>query len=386
MVTTVVDLRPRPSARENRSICEHMTVTERRLVRMNAELPDSRAGFSDVLVDRLGRPLRDLRLSVTDRCNLRCTYCMPEETYKWLPRGDILRFDELHRMVRVFASLGVSKVRITGGEPLLRNNLPELVRMIASETAIRDLAMTTNGVLLAERAVALRKAGLGRVTVSLDTLRPDRFQALSQRANHADVMHGIRTLTQSGFTGTKIDTVVIRGANDDELPDLLEFGATVPAEVRFIEYMDVGGATGWTSRLVVSREEMLRRLEDRYGKIEALERHDSAPASRFRLPDGRVFGIVSSTTQPFCASCDRSRVTADGMWYRCLYAREGTDLRSPLRSGVSDDDLRRALANVWRERRDQGAIDRLSVPWRRSAVPVTLLKRDPHLEMHTRGG
>jgi GTP 3',8-cyclase len=352
---------------------------------VTTELSDSRAVCPDVLVDRLGRPLRDLRLSVTDRCNLRCTYCMPEETYTWLPRSDILTFDELHRLVRTFASLGVHKVRITGGEPLLRNNLPELVRMIASESVIRDLAMTTNGVLMAERAVALREAGLGRVTVSLDTLRAERFQALSQRANHADVLHGIRAVTQAGFTGTKIDTVVIRGVNDDELADLLEFGATIPAEVRFIEYMDVGGATGWTRGLVVSRDEMLRTLEDRYGPIETFERHDSAPASRFRLRDGRVFGIVSSTTQPFCASCDRSRVTADGMWYRCLYAREGTDLRSPLRSGVTDDDLRRAVAETWRERHDQGAIDRLLVP-RRSAVPVTLLKRDPHLEMHTRGG
>jgi cyclic pyranopterin phosphate synthase len=311
---------------------------------------------------------------------------MPEEEYVWLPRADILTFDEMSRLVDVFASLGVSKVRITGGEPLLRRELPEFVRMIAAKPAVRDLAMTTNGVMLAAQAHALRDAGLDRVTISLDTLRADRFEALSTRTSHVRVLEGIRAVTEAGFSGTKIDTVVIRGVNDDELPDLLEFGWTVSAEVRFIEYMDVGGATGWHPSLVVSRDEMVRTLTARYGEIIPLERRDSAPASRFMLPDGRTFGIVSSTTRPFCASCDRSRVTADGMWYRCLYAQTGTDLRSPIRGGASDDELRQILAAVWRDRRDQGAVDRLALRCDRSAVPVTLLRHDPHLEMHTRGG
>ena len=346
---------------------------------------DVEGGVDERVVDTFGRPLRDLRLSVTDRCNLRCRYCMPEDEYTWLPRGDILTFDELSRLVDVFALVGVRKVRITGGEPLLRRELPELLRLIAAKAAICDLAMTTNGVMLAPRARALREAGLDRVTVSLDTLRPERFQKLSQRSGHAQVLEGLRAVTEAGFVGTKIDTVVIRGTNDDELAELVEFSRTVPAEVRFIEYMDVGGATGWDSALVVSRHEMLETLTRDFGKIDALSGQGSAPASRFGLPDGWTFGIVSSTTQPFCASCDRSRLTADGVWYRCLYAQSGTDLRTPLRGGASDEELRQILASAWRARRDQGAVDRLTLSTR-TAVPVTLLRRDPHLEMHTRGG
>ena len=353
----------------------------------SASVPDDVEAASERSpVDLFGRSLGDLRLSVTDRCNLRCRYCMPEPEYTWLPRSDFLTLEEVGRLVDVFASLGVRKVRLTGGEPLLRRDLPELVRMIASKPDISDLAMTTNGVMLAQRARALHEAGLGRLTISLDTLHADRFEALSQRLGHDEVMKGIQAATDAGFSGTKIDTVVIRGFNDDELDDLLEFGSTVPAEVRFIEYMDVGGATGWGPTLVVARDEMLQTLTARYGTIAALERHDSAPASRYVLPDGTIFGIVSSTTQPFCTSCDRSRVTADGMWYRCLYARDGTDLRSPLRGGVTNDQLREVLITTWRQRSDQGAVDRLALRQRRSAIPVALLKRDPHLEMHTRGG
>jgi cyclic pyranopterin phosphate synthase len=312
---------------------------------------------------------------------------MPEPDYTWLPRPDILRLEELDRLVGVFASLGVTKVRITGGEPLLRRDLAGLVGLIAARPAIDDLAMTTNGVLLAAHIEALRDAGLRRVTVSLDTLRPERFEALTRRASHGAVLEGLRSVTAAGLRDTKIDSVVIRGVNDDELADLLELGATVPAEVRFIEYMDVGGATGWRPDLVVSRDEILQRLGERYGTIEALPRTDAAPARRYVLPDGRRFGIVSSTTQPFCATCDRSRLTADGHWFRCLYAPTGTDLRAPLRFGGTDDELRDLIAGTWQDRDDQGAVDRLALRDRMtSAVPVTLLRRDPHLEMHTRGG
>lgn len=311
---------------------------------------------------------------------------MPEEDYVWLPREDILDFDEMSAVVDAFTSHGVEKVRITGGEPLLRRGLPELVRMIAAKPAVRDLAMTTNGVTLAAKAAELRAAGLGRITVSLDSLDPARFEAISQRAAHADVLAGIEAVAAAGFTQTKIDTVVVRGVNDDELADLIEFAACVPAEVRFIEYMDVGGATGWDPSLVVSRDEILRVLTLRYGQIEPVGGHPSAPARRFALADGRTFGIVASTTHPFCATCDRSRVTADGMWYRCLYAAAGTDLRRPLREGGGVGELRRIIAATWADRRDQGAVDRLALPHRGAAVPVTLLRRDPHLEMHTRGG
>ena len=217
--------------------------------------------------DVFGRALRNLRISVTDRCNLRCQYCMPEEEYVWLPRDEILNFEELSRLTDVFMELGVDKVRLTGGEPLLRRDVTRLIRLLAAKPALRDLAITTNGVLLAEQAPALKEAGLHRVTVSLDTLRPDRFLALTRRNSHAQVLEGIAAVARAGFTGTKIDTVVMRGVNDDELADLIEYGRRAPAEVRFIEYMDVGGATRWSMDKVVGRAEMLERLSRRYGTI-----------------------------------------------------------------------------------------------------------------------
>jgi GTP 3',8-cyclase len=337
-----------------------------------------------VIRDTFDRPLRNLRLSVTDRCNLRCQYCMPEEEYVWLPRDDMLSFEEMGQLVDVFAELGVDKVRLTGGEPLLRRDLDRLVRLLADNPRLRDLAMTTNGVLLAEQADALRAAGLHRVTVSLDTLREDRFKSLTRRDTHARVLASIEAV--SGWPGLKLDTVVMRGINDDELADLVEYAARVSAEVRFIEYMDVGGATHWSIQRVVSRAEMLASLGARYGTIVPIQEDSSAPADRFRLSDGRVFGIISSTTQPFCRSCDRSRLTADGLWYLCLYAVRGTDLRQALRAGASREDLLTLIRSTWQGRRDRGAEARLATPERRPLIQIGELKRDPHLEMHTRGG
>ncbi|HEV7647494.1 MAG TPA: GTP 3',8-cyclase MoaA [Actinophytocola sp.] len=341
---------------------------------------------AQAIVDRYRRPLRNLRISVTDRCNLRCRYCMPEAEYVWLPRRDLLTFEEISALTDVFMSLGVDKVRITGGEPLLRRDLPDLVAMLAAKEGMRDLAMTTNGVLLADNVAALKAAGLGRVTVSLDTLRADRSKTLSQRGSHPAVLAGLAAVAPAGLTGTKIDTVALRGVNDDELVDLIEFGRTVPAEVRFIEYMDVGGATTWSKELVLSRAEMLSRLTDHYGPITPRPNTDAAPADRFELPDGSTFGIVSSTTQPFCATCDRSRLTADGVWFRCLYAIEGTNLRDPLRDGASVAELRELITGKWTAREDRGAVQRLAERDRMPFIPLATLKSNPHLEMHTRGG
>jgi cyclic pyranopterin phosphate synthase len=335
--------------------------------------------------DHHGRPLRNLRLSVTDRCNLRCAYCMPEPEYGWLPREDILHFEEIDRLVAVFTGLGVDRIRLTGGEPLLRRDLPVLVRRLAARAEVRDLAMTTNGVLLAPYAQALRDAGLHRVTVSLDTLRPDRFQQLTRYDELDRVLDGISAAARV-FGGLKLDAVVIAGVNDDELGDLIEFGRGHHAEVRFIEYMDVGGATTWSLDRVVSRREMLRRLEARYGRIELVREASSAPADRYALPDGTIFGIISSTTEPFCHDCDRSRLTADGMWYLCLYAAHGTDLRRPLRSGASADQLAQLIHATWEVRSDRGAEERLALRDRAPLISVDRLRRDPHLEMHTRGG
>jgi GTP 3',8-cyclase len=336
--------------------------------------------------DTRGRTLRNLRVSVTDRCNLRCGYCMPEEEYVWLPREDILHFGEIAALTDLFLDLGVDKVRLTGGEPLLRRDLPRLIRMLAAKPGIRDLAMTTNGVLLAEHAPALKAAGLHRITVSLDTLDSERFRKLTNRASHAQVLEGIASVAPAGFTQTKLDTVVMRGVNDDELAALIEFGKTVPAEVRFIEYMDVGGATRWSMDQVVGRREMLARLEQRYGRIEPIAETTTAPADRFRLPDGTTFGIISSTTAPFCADCDRSRLTADGLWYLCLYATRGIDLRGPFRGGAGPEALKALITGGWRARTDRGAEDRLALGNRQPLVQIGGLKRDPHLEMHTRGG
>ena len=337
--------------------------------------------------DRLGRPLRNLRVSVTDRCNLRCEYCMPEDDYVWLPREDVLHFEETSALVDIFLSLGVDKVRLTGGEPLLRRDAPALVRMLSQKPGLRDLALTTNGVLLADQIDALHAAGLGRITVSLDTLRRDRFVSLTRFDRLEAVREGIAAASRV-YGQLKIDTVVIRGVNDDELADLIEFGRSVNAEVRFIEYMDVGGASRWSPGRVVSRGDILATLAARYGAITTVnEPGSSAPAERFVLKDGVTFGIIASTTEPFCASCDRSRLTADGMWYLCLYATCGIDLRGPLRQGASSEELRTLIAGGWQRRDDRGAENRLALGDQRAFVPVQdLLKRDPHLEMHTRGG
>jgi GTP 3',8-cyclase len=340
------------------------------------------------VADLLGRPLRNLRLSVTDRCNLRCAYCMPEEEYVWLPREDILSFEEAAHLVDVFTDLGVDKVRLTGGEPLLRNGLERLVTLLAANPRLGDLAMTTNGILLAERAAVLRAAGLHRVTVSLDTLQPERFRALTRREALPQVLEGVAAAGRAGFSGRlKLDTVVMRGTNDDEIPALIEFARGAGAEIRFIEYMDVGGATHWSMDRVFSRAEMLATLAQRYGPIEPIREETSAPADRFRLPDGYVFGIIASTTAPFCAACDRSRLTADGLWYLCLYATAGVDLRKALRGGATREELVALIRSGWTGRVDRGAEERLAMAdRRRPLIQIGALRKDPHLEMHTRGG
>jgi cyclic pyranopterin phosphate synthase len=338
-------------------------------------------------LDTLGRPLGSLRVSVTDRCNMRCSYCMPEAEYVWLPRDQILTFEEITRLVRIFSGLGAAKVRLTGGEPLLRHDLPALVRMIAGAPQVRDLALTTNGVLLARHAPELRAAGLRRVTVSLDTLRPDRMERFARSARHADVLAGIGAAQALGFERLKLNSVVLRGFNDDELTDLIEFARARDAEVRFIEYMDVGGATHWSLDRVVPQREILDRLAHHYGAITPITGDDPrAPAERFALPDGTTFGIIASTTAPFCRACDRSRVTADGQWLLCLYAERGIDLRAPLRAGATDAEIAALVRDTWLGRTDRGAEERLALAERQPLYQVNGLRADPHREMHTRGG
>ena len=311
---------------------------------------------------------------------------MPEKDYVWLPRENILTFEEISFLVDVFSSIGVNKVRITGGEPLLRTDLPDLIRLVAAKSPIEDLALTTNGILLEQHASALRAAGLHRLTVSLDTLRADRFRELTRFDSLSRVQAGLMEAARAEFNSIKIDTVVIRGVNDDELVDLIEYSRSIPAEIRFIEYMDVGGATRWSRDKVVPRTEILSKLKDTFGIARPIVDETSAPADRFQLPDGLTFGIISSTTAPFCQSCDRSRLTADGLWYLCLYATSGTDLRRLLRNGTSVEELRGLLQVIWRGRNDHGAETRLTAQDRQSFIPVDTLQKNPHLEMHTRGG
>jgi cyclic pyranopterin phosphate synthase len=340
------------------------------------------------LRDALDRPLQSLRVSVTDRCNLRCRYCMPEDEYVWLPRASLLTFEEIERLVGIFTTLGVTKVRLTGGEPLLRQQVDRLIARLAANPRVEDLALTTNGVLLARLASRLQAAGLKRITVSLDSLRPERFEAFARAARHADVLAGIAAAQQAGFAHLKLNCVVIRGFNDDEILDLLEFGRSRGIEVRFIEYMDVGGATRWTPGDVVSRREILALISRRYGRVVPVEDppRGHAPAERFALPDGTCFGVIASTTEPFCRTCDRARLTADGTLYLCLYAESGWDLRERLRSGASDEELADLIAQAWRSRTERGAELRAELPQRGTLYPLQALRADPHREMHTRGG
>jgi cyclic pyranopterin phosphate synthase len=312
---------------------------------------------------------------------------MPEESYVWLPRGSILSFEEIERLAGVFARLGVAKLRLTGGEPLLRRDLPDLVARLARVEGVTDLALTTNAVLLGQFADALGAAGLRRLTVSLDTLRRDRYREMMRADRLDDALAGIAAAERAGFGGLKVNAVIVRGVNDDELVDLLEFGRERHVEVRFIEYMDVGGATRWTADRVVPRREMLARIAARYGAARPAEERDSrAPAERFVLPDGTVFGIIASTTEPFCRTCDRSRITADGMWFLCLYAADGVSLRDLMRGGAKDADLAAVIERAWAERADRGAEERAAAAHRQALYAIEPLRADPHKEMHTRGG
>lgn len=338
-----------------------------------------------MLLDRRGRALTTLRLSVTDRCNLRCTYCMPEAHYTWLEKPHLLSFEELTRVVRLFRCLGLERVRITGGEPLLRQELPKLVQMLA-ELGVRGLALTSNGVLLKKHAMALRQAGLQRLTVSLDTLKAEVFSRIAQRQELESVLSGLRFVRDLEFEELKLDTVVVRGVNDAEINDLTGFAAELGAEIRFIEYMDVGGATRWEPGLVVAQDEILERLRAGYGSAQPLPGRGSAPAQRFLLGNGQIVGVVASVTRPFCADCDRLRLTADGQLLSCLYAKTGLDLREILRSTADDAEVSRQLAAFWEGRQDQGAVDRTRVRGRAGYVSLEELRANPRLEMHTRGG
>ncbi|MDX1621239.1 MAG: GTP 3',8-cyclase MoaA [Nitriliruptorales bacterium] len=310
------------------------------------------------VVDTRERPLRDLRVSVTDRCNLRCRYCMPREVFgpgfEFVPRAELLTFEEITRVVAASARLGVTKVRITGGEPLLRKDLPDLMALLAAVPGVEDLAMTTNGLLLAEAASALREAGVDRLTVSLDALDDATFQTMSDtRRPVSDVLEGIEAAVAAGFPPPKINTVVRRGVNEHSVLELAMYGRETGSTVRFIEYMDVGHSNGWDRREVVPAAELLAAIGERWD-IEPVAERDRAPAERYAYVDGAgEVGVVASVTRPFCRTCVRARLSAVGELFTCLFATTGHDLRAVLRSDDGDEELQATLERIWSGRDDR---------------------------------
>jgi cyclic pyranopterin phosphate synthase len=315
-------------------------------------------------LDRRGRPMRDLRISVTDRCNFRCGYCMPAEVYHeryvFLPRREILTFEEIERLARLFVDLGVRKLRITGGEPLVRAELPELVARLARIPGIEDLALTTNGYLLGAQAADLAAAGLRRVTVSLDSLDPETFKRMNGRGLEiGPVLEGIAAAERVGLAPIKLNCVVKRGENEEQIGALARRFRGTGHVVRFIEYMDVGTLNGWNLADVVPAREILERLS-REGELVAAEPHYRGEvANRYRWADGSgEIGVIASVSQPFCGDCTRARLSADGHLYTCLFAARGRDLKTPLRGGASDDELRALVGGVWSLRADRYSEER----------------------------
>jgi len=315
-------------------------------------------------LDARGRTLADLRISVIDRCNFRCPYCMPEDQYPrdhaFLSKAERLRFEEIERLARIFVGLGVRKLRLTGGEPLLRRDLPELVRQLAAISPDVDIAMTTNGSLLAEKVDALRSAGLHRITLSLDTLDPKTFAVMSGGRGEVDaVLTAIAAAERAGFESLKINAVVMRGVNDAQVLDLVAHFRGSRHIVRFIEYMDVGTCNDWQRDLVVPSAELRERIAARWPLV-ALEGHYVGEvAQRYAFADGAgEIGFISSVTEPFCGDCSRARLSADGRLYTCLFAQTGHDLRGPLRAGASDEDLAGIIRAVWASRDDRYSEER----------------------------
>lgn len=326
--------------------------------------------------------MRDLRISVTDRCNFRCTYCMPFDEYTWIERREVLSFEEISRVARLFLDFGIEKVRLTGGEPLVRKDLDRLIARLSS-IGVSDLTLTTNGALLADQAGALYNAGLRRINVSIDSLRPERFKELTQRGNLEDVLAGVFAAKKAGMTPIKLNAVIIRGTNQDEILDLVEFGRTNGFEMRFIEYMDVGNANSWSLEKTVTKKEILETVHSRFPVREVGRAHGSAPAVDYEFLDGAgEIGIIGSVTEPFCSSCTRVRLTADGKLVTCLFAESGFDLKRFIRSGASDDQIRSEILKLWSIRGDRYSDER----WQQVLAGGYKPRDHKKIEMITLGG
>lgn len=334
-------------------------------------------------LDTLHRPMRDLRISVTDRCNFRCTYCMPFDEYTWIERQQVLSFEEIERIVRLFLDFGIQKVRLTGGEPLVRKDLHQLIGRLSKIHGFDDLSLTTNGALLAEQASVLYEAGLRRINISIDTLRPERFQALTKRGDLETVLAGIFAAKKAGMAPIKLNAVVIRGTNDDEIIDLVDFSRKNGFEMRFIEYMDVGNANTWSLEKTVTKREILDVVHSRFPVREVGRAHGSAPAVDYEFLDGGgEIGIIGSVTEPFCSSCTRVRITADGKLVTCLFAESGFDLKNLIRSGASDVDIQAQIAKIWAVRADRYS----DIRWQQVLAGGYQPRDHKKIEMITLGG
>ena len=334
-------------------------------------------------LDTLQRPMRDLRISVTDRCNFRCTYCMPFDEYTWIDRHEVLSFEEIERLARVFIGLGLDQIRLTGGEPLVRKDLHHLIARLSNLEGLSDLSLTTNGALLAEQASHLREAGLQRINISIDTLKADRFRDLTKRGNLDDVLKGLFAAQKAGMSPIKINAVVIRGINDDEILDLAGFARENGFAMRFIEYMDVGNANAWSLEKTVTKKEILETVHGRFPVREIGRANGTAPAVDYEFLDGAgEIGIIGSVTEPFCSSCTRVRLTADGKLVTCLFAESGFDLKSLLRSGAPDEDLREQIDGIWSRRTDRYSDQR----WEQVRAGGYQPRDHKKIEMITLGG
>ncbi len=317
-----------------------------------------------MITDTMGRPLKDLRISVTDRCNFRCTYCMPAEifgeSYKFLPKNEILSFEEIARLARIFVEFGVNKLRITGGEPLLRTDLHILIAMLTGMPGLEDLTLTTNAYLLPQQARQLKDAGLQRITISLDTLDDEVFKEMNGRGISIDrVLQGIDAAAAAGLAPIKINAVVQRGVNDHTVVDLARHFKNSGHIVRFIEYMDVGNRNGWKWDQVVPAAEIVQQIDAEMPLEPVDSNYPGEVANRYRYRDGQgEIGVISSVSQPFCANCTRSRLSTDGKLYTCLFASTGVSLRDEMRAGASDDDLKNLIARIWTRRTDRYSEER----------------------------
>ena len=314
-----------------------------------------------MLTDAFNRPVKDLRISVTDRCNFRCTYCMPLDQYEWINKKEILTFEEIARIAKLFIERGVDKIRLTGGEPLVRQDLHLLIEKLSQLEGVKDLCLTTNGALLADQVSALASAGLKRVNVSIDTLDGDKFKRMTKRGDLDKVLEGIFAAKSAGLTPIKLNAVIERGVNDDDILPLVEFSRANGFAMRFIEYMDVGNANSWTSAKLVAKKQIIETIHSRYPLREIGRDQGSAPSVDYEFIDGQGdIGVIASVTEPFCSSCTRSRITADGKFVTCLFSDVGHDLKAQLRSGATDEEIGEFIGKIWSARSDRYSADRLA--------------------------